>query len=196
MGRCYATVLAAAVAGIFTAQGLAAQQPNERRGEIPGVEPGARVRITTAASSKPVVGWVDTMGSRDIRFVEEANRTVVTIPRDAIRRIERSGIRRSTRQRAVPGLIAGGLLGLVVGLAATEEKRCDSGDTFCIDAPERAFAGIAGLGIGMLAGGLISWAIIPGESWEDASLPTLTAGADPRGGYLALRIPLGARRRK
>lgn len=211
MGRCRANrrnrrpliagALAAVVASMFTAQGLVAQQPTEERGEISGIEPGARVRITTA-SSRPALGWVDALEPRGIRLVEERDHTVVTIPHDAIRRIERSRVRRSDARRAVPGLIAGGLLGLVIGVVTTENAEdvdCDPRSPFCFDLDlpsNKVMAGFAGLGIGMIAGGLISGAIVPGESWEDASLPALTAGADARGAYLALRIPLGLRRRQ
>lgn len=196
MGRCIAMVLAGVVAGIFTAQDLAAQQPNEGRGEIPGIEPGERVRITTSPGSKPTVGWVDALEPRDVRVVEEATHAVVTIPRTEIQRIERSRVRRSSTRRAAPGLTAGALLGLVVGVAITEEANCDPGASFCLDFPDKTLGGMAGLGVGMLVGGLISWAIVPGESWEDASLPALTAGADTRGAFLSLRIPLGTGRRK
>lgn len=196
MGRCIAMVLAGAVAGIFTAQDLAAQQSNGGRGEIPGIEPGERVRITTSPGSKPTVGWVDALEARDVRVVDEVAHALVTIPRNEIQRIERSRVRRSSTRRAAPGLTAGGLLGLVVGVAITEEARCDPGAYFCLDFPDKALGGMAGLGIGMLVGGLISWAIVPGESWEDATLPALTAGADTRGAYLSLRIPVGTGRRQ
>lgn len=196
MGRCYAMVLAGVVAGTFTAQDLVAQQPNGGRGEIPSIEPGERVRITTSPGSKPTVGWVDALEPRDVRVVEEVAHAVVTVPRNEIQRIERSRVRRSSTRRAAPGLTAGGLLGLVVGVAMTEEASCDPGASFCLDFPDKALGGMAGLGIGMLVGGLISWAIVPGESWEDATLPALTAGADTRGAYLSLRVPLGSGRRQ
>lgn len=196
MGRCYAMVLAGVVAGIFMAQDLAAQQPNRGREEIPSIEPGERVRITMSSSSKPTVGWVDALEARDVRVVEEVTHAVVTMPRNEIQRIERSRVRRSSTRRAAPGLTAGGLLGLVVGVAITEEARCDSGAYFCFDFPDKALGGMAGLGIGMLVGGLISSAIVPGESWEDATLPALTAGADTRGAYLSIRISLGSGKRQ
>ncbi len=196
MGRCYAMVLAGVVAGIFTAQDLAAQQPNNGGEEIPSIEPGERVRITTSSGSKPTVGWVDALEARDVHVVDEVAHAVVTIPRSEIQRIERSRVRRSSTRRAAPGLTAGGLLGLVVGVAITEEESCDPGAYLCFGFSDKMIGGTAGLGIGMLVGGLISLAIVPGESWEDATLPALTAGADTRGAYLSLRIPLGSGRPK
>lgn len=199
-----AGLLAGLLAGLITAQGLAAQQPSATSGERTdptaagesiGIEAGTRVRITTSSSPEPVVGTVGSLEPGSIQLLRETDESIVTISREEIQRIERSRVRRTADQRAAPGMVAGGLLGLVVGVATTEnaeETDCDPRNPFCInlDLPSnKAMAGMGGFLIGMIGGGLISLAIVPGESWEDASLPTLTAGTDADGAFLAFRIP-------
>lgn len=200
-----AGLLAGLLAGLVTVQGLAAQQatatpgenidPTAAPGESIGIEAGTRVRITTSSSPEPVVGMVGSLEPGSIQLLRETDESIVTISRGEIRRIERSRVRRSASQRAAPGMVAGGLLGLVVGVATTEnaeETDCDPRSPFCLDLDlpsNKLMAGFAGFSIGMMGGGLISLVIVPGESWEDASLPTLTAGTDADGAFLAFRIP-------
>lgn len=181
--------------GFLVAPGALAQQTDVATARDSSITPGDRVRIATSTSPEPAVGWVDGVEPDEIRLVDESSHSLDTISRDDIRRLERSRGRRSLWDEAGPGALAGGILGFVIGIATTEEKHCEPNDFLCVDLPERYLAGIGGLALGMLGGGLISVAIIPGESWEDASLPTLTAGAYPGGGYLALRIPLESGRR-
>lgn len=182
------------LAGLASAEGLAAQQPIDERGEI-DIEAGTRVRITTSSSPDAIVGVINALEPESVQLVEETNNTVVTISRDEIRRIEHR-VQRSAGRQATPGMVAGGLLGLVVGVVTTEDAEdvdCDPRSPLCIDLDlpsNKVMAGFAGLMIGTIGGGLISWALVPGESWEDAPLPALTTGADSNGAYLAFRIPL------
>lgn len=181
--------------GLPAAPGALAQQTDGATARDSSITPGDRVRIATSTSSEPVVGWVDGVESNSVHLVDETSHSLDPISRDDIRRLQRSQGRRSLWDQAGPGAVAGGILGMIIGIAITEEKHCEPNSWFCFDFPDKALAGMAGLTIGMVGGGVISSAVIPGESWEDASLPTLTVGADTGGGYLALRIPLGSGRR-
>lgn len=193
--RVAARLSGAVVTGLLAAGDVVAQEAGQAGRELGAgamADIGARVRLSTADSVEPLVGWIDTREPGTVRLVRESDHSVVAVPAEAIRRIELSRVRRSLGRRMTPGFIAGGLLGLVIGVATTEEKSCDPNSWFCIDFPDKALAGMFGMSVGALAGGLISIALVPGESWEDARLPTLTAGADARGGYLALRVPFAA----
>ena len=178
--------------GALTVPAALAQQTDGTRVAESSIAPGDRVRITTFASAEPIVGRVLDVGPAEVGLVDEDGDPVATILRADIRRFERSLGRRSIEQRIVPGALGGAFLGFIIAAASTEEENCDPGDFICVDVPEKALGGFLGAGIGMLAGSLISLAIIPGESWEDASRPVLVAGSDARGGYLALTIPLGS----
>jgi len=161
------------------------------------IETGARVRVTTSAGAEPIVGWIDAIDPDGVRLVREKNHGPIALARSEILRMERSRVRRSLDDQAVPGMIAGGVLGLVVGITQTEELHCDPGSWLCIDYPDKALGGLGGAVIGMIAGSVISAVIVPGESWEDASVPAVTVETVTDGGGVALglRIPLGSGRR-
>lgn len=160
------------------------------------VEAGARVRVTTSDGTKPMVGWIGATGPDGVTLVHETDRRVVPLSRDEIVRLERSRMRRSLAKRANPGMAVGAVLGLVIGITQTEENQCERGSSLCFDVPEKALGGIGGAFVGMFAGGLISAIVIPGESWEDASLPAVTVETRSRGASVVLRIPLGSGRRR
>ena len=174
------------VAGLFGIAPLGAQEP--------GIQTGARVRIATSDGGEPMVGWIDATGPGNVRLVRETDHQLVTLHRDEILRIERSRVRRSLGKQIAPGMAAGGVIGLVVGFTLTEEEHCEPQSFLCFDFPEKVFGGMGGALVEMLVGSLVSAVIIPGESWEDASMPALTVNAAPGGASVALRIPLGSGR--
>ena len=177
--------------GAFTGPAALAQERDATPARGSSVAPGDRVRISTSTSAEPSVGWVDGVESDAILLVDEDGHSLATISRADIRRLERSRVRRSGIQRAAPGILAGGLVGFMVGAMTAEQQHCEPGSWFC-PTPPKATASVVGLALGMIGGGLISRAIIPGDSWESASLPTLTAGTGRGGGYLSVRIPVGS----
>lgn len=167
---------------------------SDLRAQDASVEAGARVRITTSHGTNPMVGWIDAVGPDGVNLVRETDRRVVRLSRDEILRLERSRVRRSLAKQAGPGIAVGGVLGFVVGITQTEEQQCEPGSLVCFDIPEKALGGIGGTFVGMLVGGLISAIVIPGESWEDASMPALAVETRSSGTGVVLRIPLGSGR--
>jgi len=99
--------------------------------------------------------------------------------------------RRSVLDEMAPGMIIGGLVGLVAGAVVTEEHTCDPRSFFCVDPPEKLLGALAGSAVGMTAGAYLSWALVPAESWSAASPPRVAAAAGPGGATVAMRLPLG-----
>lgn len=189
-------VVAAVLALALLPAPTEAQQDGEAEG-VPTVQVGDRVRIAVEGAREPAIGWIDALGREEISLLEERNHAVRSVRTGAIRRLERSRVRRSSSKQAEPGMIAGGMLGLAAGIAFTEEESCAQESFLCIDyGSEKLMAGLVAASLGVLVGGLISAAIVPAESWEAASAPRIELGVDPRAPSLAVAIPLPARRHR
>lgn len=183
-----AALLPALVAGPTLAQ-------EEAAGEATWMEVGSRVRVTTDEATGPLVGWVDARGRDGFSLVRASDHAVVPISRDAIRRLEVSRVRRSIGEQSAPGMVAGGLAGLVIGVAITEEHSCQPDSFLCFDfGSEKLMAGMVGASLGMLAGGLLSWAIVPAESWTEFALAPSRVAAGPSGVVVTYALPLPWRR--
>ena len=159
---------------------------------------GDRIRVVTSLSPEPTVGWIDASDGSGLRLVDERHHEVRLVPREEVRTLELSRTRRSSAERAAPGMVAGGLAGALLGAALTEEHSCRSEALFCFDfGSEKLYGALLGASAGVLVGGLVSAAIVPAESWMDARLPRLTvATAGPRTTTVALVVPFPARRHR
>lgn len=182
------TVAAVLAPPLLVGPTLAQEEAPER---APRAEVGSRVRVTTDEAEGTVVGWIEARDGSGLRLVRASDHAVVPIPTSGIRRLEVSETRRSVSRQMAPGMVAGGLAGLALGVALTEEHSCRPNALFCFDyGSEKLLAGLAGAGLGMLAGGLVSWAIVPAESWRAVPPPGLALAAGPRGAVVALTLPL------
>lgn len=135
------------------------------------LEPGARVRVTMAALSRPTVarftGW-----RADSLLLDMGGGAPSVVPRTSLLRLEISRNRRSR-------LLAGAGVGLLVGGVATAAflaAFCDDPDTLCeTDEYLRAFTLIA---LPPTAVGAVIGLAIRVEDWEPVSLSGLTPGRD------------------
>ena len=172
----------------------AGAQPAEAARDTAEVEVGDRVRVTTDRAPRPVVGWIESTAGDGLVLVDEDRHEARAIPAAAIRRLEVSRVRRSGSEQATPGMIAGGLGGLALGVALTEEQSCEPDSFLCFDYPDKLMAGLMGASLGVLVGGLVSAAIVPAESWADVSSPRVVVSGSGRGASVALRLPVPAGR--
>lgn len=190
-GPCWTQVLIVVGAVVVTPPVVGPARAQE---EVPGEsvpEVGTRVRVTTDGTTEPMAGWIEARGGEGILLVRASDHAVVPISRDGIRRLEVSRVRRSGSKRSAPGMIAGGIAGLAIGVAVTEEHSCEPNSLFCFDfGSEKLMAGLLGATAGMLVGGLVSWAIVPAESWTEVPVASLRVAADPGGGGVALAVTL------
>lgn len=155
---------------------------------------GSRVRVTTDDGAGPITGWIDARTGDGFRLVRASDHTVVPLSTEAIRRLEVSRVRRSSTEQAVPGMVAGGLLGLVLGVALTEEHSCEPDAFLCFDVgSEKLLAGLAGAGLGVLGGGLLSMAVVPAESWTDVPPVESALWTGARGPAVALVVSIPGR---
>lgn len=168
------------------------ERPPEAESEV--VEVGSRVRVTLQGAGEPLVGWIDARNGDVFQVVRASDRHVLPVPADAIRRLEVSRVRRSSLQQAEPGIVAGSLLGLVLGVGLTEEHSCDPNSFLCFDfGSEKLLGGLAGASIGFVAGGLLSKAIVPAESWTEVAPAEFAFTVGPSGASVALVVPIPRR---
>jgi hypothetical protein len=184
-------LLAACVGGVvlLPAGPLAAQA-------APGLEPGARVRVTAPSIYRqPEIAVFETIDATDLRIGLIAGGHAV-IPLDAVHGIEVSAGRRTNRKK---GALIGGLAGLTGGLVIVLIDRQDRyGDESVWAAPlfpeiDRAIeaAGITimtltGAGLGMVVGTFVRT-----ERWQAAAPPRVHVGIAPvRGGGAGITVSL------
>lgn len=139
---------------------------------VPEVKEGSRIRVTVHRVDEPLIGWVDRLQDGDLHLVGAQDHRASAIPVESIRSLELSLKRRSSGERWRPGLIVGGLVGAAGGLvlAASNVEDCSGG--FCFDGLERLTYVAGGASVGMLAGGALSWSVLPAEEWSDPRAPT------------------------
>jgi hypothetical protein len=168
------TSLAAAAALWAVAGPLAAQVPDTTL-----LVPGARVRVTTNDRSlRQRAGSIVSADSSSfaLSYWSGSSRDTVRVAWDAIAEVEVSRGRRSSVGK---GMLVGGLLGAVVGVATYEP--CEPSSMFCFGLEMNL---LAGGGVGLIAGALVGL-VVRSERWEPRSgpggvVPTLTVA--PRGG--------------
>lgn len=187
------TLCAALVVTTFARPAAAQDRSDE---DEPRIRVGAKVRVTTSGQTRPFVGWTRRSGDRDrLRLIRERDYEVVAVSRSSIRRLEVSESR-SGWEQAAPGMIVGGLAGLAIGLSVTDTHSCAPDSTsLCralsdLSKVEKVAGAVYGTGLGVLAGGLLSWAIVPAEKWTDVPVAELTVGPVSRGDGLALTLRL------
>jgi hypothetical protein len=173
----WSPVLAAALLTVFLAP-LGAQN-------AASLQPGARVRVTTALFDREVARVVEDRGDSLAlvlldRHAKAARDTLVLALPD-IAHLDVSRGRHSRAHGAAIGAGFGALLGVAIGLAAGED--CTGQEFICFDRGETAtVGGLLGLPIGTIIGVLVP----PGEKWEQVRPPVHLSIA-PRGrGTLAL----------
>lgn len=178
--------LVCVIAALFspcTSPALADQDP-------PGVETGSRVRIELARDlviapgestphekpadtqrGKQVVGQIVKMDGDTLTITLEGRSTRLTVPRDAIARMDLSRGRRSAGERlfrgAGLGVLVGGLGGALVGLASGGDD-CPPHSVDCIGFSTSDRMAIGGILLGTL-GSVVGAAVglgSKGERWE------------------------------
>ena len=161
-------------------------------------EPGTRVRVTrqpTAGAGRQTgtLQW----SSADSLAVQLTTGEMVTLPWDAVARVERYAGRHSNAgQGAAVGATLGALLaGGAYAIAAKGSGACSGGfsvDLVCGGSIEPELL-VASAGLGLALGGLFGAGIgaaSQGDRWTTVSTPTLRAGLTLHGGApaLAMRI--------
>lgn len=195
--------LVAVVAVLFspcTSPALAGQDP-------PSVAPGSRVRMELARDlviapgestphekpadtqrGKQVVGQIVEMNGDTLTITLEGRSTRLTVPRDAIARMNLSRGRRSAGARLLRGaglgVLAGGLVGALVGLASEG----DGGSLFS-DSDRMAIGGIVLGTLGSVVGAAVGLGS-KGERWEQVPARGLQVTVKPvaRGCGLSLAV--------
>ena len=178
-----AVLIATAVIPCVAISNVSAQ----RQGASDASSAGQRVRVIEQ-SGETTIGQLVEVGGETVTLQLEKSGERRIIPRIGIQSFEVSKGQRTNMVRGMLiGAGAGGLLGAVVGAAASNS--CRSGDIFCTsDGFNAAVTGVAGLVVGALAGTLTG-AFVRTEKWTDPvtlPAPTLSFGITSKG--IGLRI--------
>jgi hypothetical protein len=140
-----------------------------RADEAPVAVPGARVRVSTAAST--VVGRLESLDGRLLAVTTRKNDVPVrvVVPTDAIARLEvsTSSRRHSAGHGAASGLVGGAFLGLAAGQSCGGSG--NRSDEWCFD---RRGTALAGAIVGASLGALIGLAF-PGQAWREVRLESV-----------------------
>jgi hypothetical protein len=169
MTRAIVIVAFLALAG---ARAVHAQAPLEP------VSLGQRVRITTSAESKPIVGVLRQVDDRQL-VIDDGKGSLTSVPTTDVRKIQVSTGRRSNVKR---GFIIGALLGAALGIAAIEGT--------CGDGIECTNTGgaLAGLSVVGGAAGALVGAPIRTERWRSVPFDTVRSRLDGPRPQLSLTL--------
>lgn len=201
--RCAGWVVAAVLFSPCSSPVLAGQDP-------PSVAPGSRVRIKLARDLviapdestpppkpadtmrvKQFVGQIVEMDGETLTIGFHGRSTRLTVPRDAIARMDLSRGRRSAGGRLLNGagigLLVGGLGGALIGLVSGDDQSQGFGS---FTATEKAALGGIGLGaLGFVVGAAVGLAS-EGERWEQVPARGVQVTVKPvaRGRGLSLAV--------
>lgn len=187
MNRRTAVLLAGALAAAATAS-LSPLSAQESDGN-PLLRSGQRVRIETTASRDHFDGILLVRADSGLTVARD-DRTLF-VAASEVERLELSlGFRNEVGPMARNGAIGGGVFGLVMGVAASQD---DSG-WFEIGAAEVALVTVVTAGMGAVVGALVGLAQ-SGEDWMEVEYPerdrvALAVVPAPRGTGLALGVAL------
>jgi hypothetical protein len=165
-----ASVVVAAAAVLLSAAHAAAR-----------AEPARRVRVR-AAGERPIMGTLQAMNETALTVKPDDGSAPVTLDRARISRIEVSRGRSRRSTGAMNGLVAGGLVGAVLGLVIPNDycPACFRSYNYHPPGPGKLVVVTAGI-LGVLGAG-IGAAISPGESWKTVSFDRLHVTVAPAGG--------------
>lgn len=148
-----------------------------RAQQEPGVRPGDRVRLTAPALGLDrFEGTLAALEAEPRTLTVEAEDTTVTVPIDALTRLDVSRGKASRAAGLLAGAAAGALLGAVIGSSLGEE-----------DCPPESFAPCADKGDTALIGGVlggavgagIGYRVTGGTRWVPLSLQSLEVSIHP-----------------
>ena len=178
----FRTLLVLSLVSLAVAQGGQAQQ------DTTGLVPGRRIRVHQQ-DNHTLVGNFASMDSASLALVTTAGDTVA-VPRGDIAGLDLSqGSKSNAGKGAITGLLIGGGLGVVLGLAAASGAE----DTFFFDYGAGTYAVGAGLFFGAVGAGI--GALIGSgkrtDKWAPTAWPTLSVlPAGPDGHRVALGVQL------
>lgn len=159
----------------------------------PPFEPGAWVSISAPdCGVRSLVGTFTAYEGGNVGVKPDQEQSSVWVPLTSVTNFKRSsGLKSSAGTGALIGLLAGGAVGAVVGVATYEE--CHAvGFMACFMSPNSAgeqavLGGLAGLLFGGGLGALIG-AFVKTDRWEEVPLDRLRVSIVPRRESLALAL--------
>jgi len=135
----------------------------------PTLAPGSRVRVEApAVHGGALIGQIEALDAASLR-VQLQTGGVITVPRDAIVRIDTSEGRRPNKLR---GAVIGGCVGLVGGLVVAAQSREEDDRSFSpgFDRSVEVIGTLTLAGVGAGLGTLVG-AMIRTERWQEVQLP-------------------------
>lgn len=153
--------------------------------------PSSRVRVR-AAGGRPIVGTLKAMNETALTVKPDGSTGLVTVDRARISRIEVSRGRSRRSTGAANGLVAGVLVGAVLGLLAPDDYCGACLRSYTFRPTPRGKLVLVGAGFFGLLGAGIGAAAPPGERWEAVSFDRLHVSVAPaRGQGVRMAVSVG-----